>query len=143
MVDFLKGLGQAVSGRMDDLSADFDENPEKYAIMLDMLGKNLDPNNPFAGIGQAMGTSSLADKAMKEEKKDRLQWAKMISDIVSGKTPTTTPGQPGVSGVTIKPSKEGDANEINFSVTEPTEKGKLKAAQEQKFSLGDLMHVPF
>ncbi|MCK4330872.1 hypothetical protein KAX02_13660 [candidate division WOR-3 bacterium] len=40
-----------------------EERPEKFAIALDMLGRGFDPKNPFAGIGTALGKSSLAAKA--------------------------------------------------------------------------------
>ena len=42
-------------------------NPEQFAIMADAIGQNLDPNNPFAGIGSAFGKSSLANTARKKQ----------------------------------------------------------------------------
>jgi len=50
--DALGGAGKAIEAQ-----------PEKYSIALDMLGRGFDPKNPFAGIGTAMGKSSLASKA--------------------------------------------------------------------------------
>ena len=53
-----KALG-ALSGAGREMTA----RPEKTAIALDMLGRGFDPKNPFAGIGTALGKSSLAGKA--------------------------------------------------------------------------------
>ena len=132
-------FGDLVSG----MKGFIENKPEQFAIMADTLGQGFDPNNPFAGIGTMMGQSSLASKQMQQERQERQDWQKFIGSILSGQTPTTAPGEPGVSGATIKPSKDGGSNEVTISITEPTEQGKIDAVKNQKVKVGDLMQLPF
>ena len=58
-----EGFWSNITGALGGAGEAFKESPEKYSIMFDMLGKGFDPKNPFAGIGTAMGKSSLASQA--------------------------------------------------------------------------------
>jgi len=119
------------------------QKPEQFSIMADMVGSRLAPNNAFAGVGGMMGKSSLANKALADEKKEKQDFRTMLADLMSGKVPMTPAGTPGVTSATIKPNKEGGSNELNFSVTEPTDEGKQKQLAGQTLSMGDLMSSPF
>jgi hypothetical protein len=70
-------------------------NPEGFAIIADMLGKNLDPNNAFAGIGTAFGQSSLANKAAQKQNEERTAMFKGLMTALSGGQQAAPPqGQP-------------------------------------------------
>lgn len=73
------GIGNALSG----FNTYLEQKPEQFAIMADALGRGFDPNNAFAGIGTAMGKSSLANKARNEQQT-------MLARLLSGQ-PTGTP----------------------------------------------------
>ncbi len=128
---FMGGVGNAMS-----------KNPEMFAIMLDMLGQGFDKDNPFAGFGTTMGKSSLANKALAEEKTEQQDWRKLIAGMVSGEVPVTAPGEAGLSKATINPNKDCKSSEINLSLTEPTDKTKAEA-KPSSLNLGDLMRSPF
>ena len=85
----LSGLGDFIS-----------EKPEQFAIMADTMGKNADPNNIFANVGTMMGKSSLANKALEDEKTQQSNLVKAIMGI-------TTKGTPGKNSVTIKGGQPG------------------------------------
>lgn len=123
------------TGLMDQIFS----NPEFLAIALDKMGTAMDPNNPMAGVGGFLGQSSLANKAMQEQKQERKEWRDLIAGMISGKMPLTPAGEPGVSGATIKPGKEPGTSELSFSVTEPTDTKK----KEKSMDLGSIMSSPF
>ena len=138
---FLGGLGDFISNK-----------PEQFAIMADLLGQGFDPNNAFAGIGTAMGKSSLANKALGEEKKERQDWLSMVADIVSGKQPLSATGIEGPSALSMKPGKEG-GTETTLSISNPISEGTpaVHAASSgqpalvpvKKQDLGGLISSPF
>lgn len=72
-------IGSMLSGAGNFIN----QKPEQFAIMADALGQGFDPNNAFAGIGTAMGKSSLANKARNEQQT-------MLARLLSGQ-PTGTP----------------------------------------------------
>ena len=75
--------------------------PEKFAIMLDMLGQGFDPKNPFAGIGTAMGKSSLASKAeVSEQARSEDMFQKLLKSM-------TAKDQPGPTSMTAALSPDG------------------------------------
>jgi len=136
---FLAGLGDIIS-----------QNPEKFAIMADMFGKGLAPDNPMAGIGTAMGQSSLANKALAEDKDRQSEIIKAIMGI-------TAPGKPGATSVTVKAGKEGkgkimtttsdvlDDEDLGGPVTEATP-GAVQTQQApagQMINIKDLISSPF
>ena len=142
MVGILSGLGDFIK-----------ERPDQFAIAADTIGKNLDPSNIFAGIGTAFGQSSIASKALAEEKAEKLNMRKLIADLISGKQQLTPAGIPGVTGANIKPGKEDGTSELSLSITEP---GDVTAGVEgdinpvaalpdprPKQNLGDLISSPF
>jgi hypothetical protein len=47
------------------------QNPEKFSVIADSIGRGLAPNNPMAGIGTFMAQSSLANKATKAQQVER------------------------------------------------------------------------
>ncbi len=136
--------GDSGGGILDLLGGFINKNPEQFAVMADMIGKNFDPDNAFANVGTSMGQSSLANKALQEEKTDKQDWRKLIGDMISGKEPVTPAGTPGLSGATIKPSNEDGMNEVNLSLTEPIdEEQKPKTGKTNNINLGELMRSPF
>lgn len=132
-------LGDAVSG----FSNFVEQKPEQFAIMADMLGRGFDPKNAFAGIGTMMGKSSLANKALAEDKKERMNFKELLARIISGEEPLTTADQPGLTSATIKPGKEGGTSLANLSVTVPSDKYPIKKPEENKVNLGGLISDPF
>lgn len=59
--------------------------PELWGIVLDMVGRNLAPNNAFAGVGTALGQSSIASKKAAELKQEDQDFWKQIIGSLSGK----------------------------------------------------------
>ena len=116
------------------------ENPEALAIGLDMMGQSIGgPTTPFGGVGTFMGQSSLAGKALKEQRQEQIDFRKLVTDILSGNVPITATGESGISGATIKPGKEGGSPELSFQVTEPTD---VKKRETEYKSLSDYMSNP-
>ena len=107
-------------GILGSLGQFIKDKPEQTAMGLDAIGRNLDPNNAFAGIGGAWGQSSLANKARQEEVQQQQDWKKLVASILSGETKTTPAGVPGITGFSSKPGKDGGMNELTFKVDEPT-----------------------
>ena len=93
-------------------------------ILMDKMGQSLDPNAPFAGVGEFAGQSKLANVARQEAKPEQRDWRNLIAQMISGKAPVTAAGIPGISGASVKPGKEPGTSELSFSVTEPTDKKK-------------------
>ena len=85
-----EGLGNMMSGAGGYIQ----QNPEQFAIMADMLGQNLAPDNAFAGIGGMMGRSSLANKAKQEQQQ-------MLSALLSGNKLAAQPTQSPQSGLNM------------------------------------------
>jgi hypothetical protein len=83
-------LGQGISNR-----------PELFAIGADMIGRNLDPQNAFAGVGTHLAQGSLAskEKAKIESTQDKLM--KLIEGL-------TGADQAGGSSVGFKKGKSGN-----------------------------------
>lgn len=148
-MDF-SNLGQMLSGAGSKFTDFIANNPEQFAIMADAVGQNMAPGNAFAGVGSAMGKSSLANKAMQHQQQQQQDWRQLISGMLSGQVPTTAAGTPGLTSATIKPSKEGGSNELSLSITEPTDMGNAgqqsfqsPAITPKNYSMGDLMSYPF
>jgi len=151
MVDF----ASLFSGAGDYINS----NPEQFAIMADMIGKNMAPENAFAGVGTAFGQSSLMNKAIGEQRGVN---EALIKAIMGGQTmqqqplsmepakppqaslqiPDLTPaGIDGLSSIKMSPGKPGPdgsigSNEISISLTKPK-------AGSQTQSMGDLFSSPF
>ena len=125
-------------GKMKDIS------PEAMLILASQMGAGIGgPGSVGEAIGgpaAAFGQSSLANKAMKEQKKERQDWRSLVASMISGETPVNAAGTPGISGLTLKPGKDGGTNELSFSVTEPTDAKKKK---DLSMDLGDIMSSPF
>ncbi len=65
--------------------------PELFGIIMDRIGSNMDPNNPFAGVGQAMGMSSLASKKAADlQEQDKSFWDKLIASLSGAEKPGPT-----------------------------------------------------
>ncbi len=95
----------------------FNNNPEKFAIAADMLGQNLWAGNPFAGIGQHLGQSSLANKGVQAQNQERQQMLDALhgslvnpnvyngqqqpSPMLPGHGPITGKDQAGPTSVTL------------------------------------------
>ena len=113
-----EGIGNALAGAGDWMS----KNPEQFAIIADTIGKNLDPNNAFAGVGTMMGQSSLAAQAMKKQKEERALLLKTLlggTGLLQGaETPAADPQAPGASDLGAGNTPVGVPN-----VTAPELKG--------------------
>lgn len=106
LVGQLGGQDKEQSGLMKNLL----NNTELLSIVLDMIGSQVDPNNPFAGVGSALAKSSLATKAEKErEGKAEGQFEQLIKAI-------TGKDQPGPSDVTISADPSG-AGGLAYKIT--------------------------
>ena len=79
-----EGLGEMLANGGAKIGNFVTQKPEQFAIFADMLGKNLDPNNAFAGIGTAWGQSSLADKAAEQQQSERKQMTALLANALSG-----------------------------------------------------------
>lgn len=61
------GLNMLGSGNeQSEMLSNLLKSPELLSIILDMVGSNLAPDNPFAGVGSSLAKSSLAAKAEEE-----------------------------------------------------------------------------
>ncbi|MBU2249235.1 MAG: hypothetical protein KKD77_20980 [Gammaproteobacteria bacterium] len=121
---------------------DFLSSPQ-FQVLAGQTGAALGGPGSF---GEAVGTpaaaygqSRIANKAFQEQKQERQDYRKLVADIMSGNVPMTAAGTPGISGVNIKPGKEGGTSEMSFSVTEPTDKKK----REVTLDLQDIVSSPF
>jgi hypothetical protein len=75
--------------------------PEQFAIVSDMVGSKLAPNNPFSGVGSYLAKSSLASKAA-EKGKNKLD---LIQQLISG---LTEGNKPGGNNITLKRDANGN-----------------------------------
>lgn len=82
-------------------------HPDRTSIALDTLGSNIAPDNPFAGIGTAMGKSSLAAKAETEGQKDSQN---MFQQLLKAMTPGDKPGP---TSLTTSLGKDGTSIDYN------------------------------
>ena len=109
------------SGAMDALGgagATFNKRPEMYAIILDMLGKGFDPKNPFAGIGTAMGKSSLAAKAQTAEQKQTMGMFDQMLKALTAKD------KPGPTSMLTSLSPDGKGIDYKIAGTEGSEESR-------------------
>jgi len=131
-MELLKGLGDFIS-----------KKPEQFSIITDMLGQGFDPDNPFAGIGSALAKSSLATKALAEEKAERNEWRGLLAKLISGEVPMSEAGKVGVTSANLKPNKEGKMPELSLSITPEGTKQPQQAQPPQQLNIGDLVKSPF
>lgn len=75
--------------------------PEMWGIVLDMVGRNLAPNNAFAGVGTMLGQGSLAQKKATQLKQDDQSFWNQIISALSGK------GQPGPTSLNVTAGQNG------------------------------------
>jgi len=64
------------------LAAGIQSNPEQFAVVADTIGSALDPENPFAGAGRALGQSGIAAKAAKEQRGQLDELIKTLTGIL-------------------------------------------------------------
>ena len=99
------------------LGDNFKQNPEKFAIALDMIGKGFAPDNPFAGVATSLGKSSLANKAAQEQKQNQQNWMKLVSELIAGRGNLTPAGEEGISSINITPGKDGLSDELTLKAS--------------------------
>jgi hypothetical protein len=111
-------------------------NPERFAIMADMIGKGFAPNNPFAGVGTAFGQSSLTNKAAQTQRADQQQMLAALQQ--SQQAPVNIPQSRGVvpAGLpdieTLTPDGEQGGTKVSYDHTGAyTIKGNAKPVAEQ------------
>jgi len=77
------------------------QSPEMMSIALDMIGKNLAPSNPFAGVGTAMAQSKLASqKAQELRQQDKGFWEQLVKSL-------SAPESPGNTSMNVTYGKDG------------------------------------
>jgi len=129
------------------------QKPEQFAIIADMLGKGFAPDNPFAGIGTAVGQSSLAAQAKQQQQAQ-------LAQLLGGGQPQAPVGQaqpqnllggldlgtltdatqPGPTSLTIKAQPDGSqVSTTTGTVTAPAAVGAPVAGQPQGVNLTDLL----
>jgi len=97
------------------------EKPEQFAAIADMIGKNLDPNNPFAGVGSTIAQSSLANKAANKQEDERKKLMTSLFSLLGGQQPAQAPaGVPG-SGNPEQPAQQTPFGGLNLTL--PNEAG--------------------
>ncbi len=122
-----------LKGGLSDAGDYIDKNRDQVAIMLDMLGSNLqtrEQGNAFAGIGQALGQSSIAGKAEDQRKKESSGFLKQLMSMISGpktKGVTSIAGDDN-GGLTLKMT----SSTINDETTTPSDNRILGAPAAQK-----------
>lgn len=84
-----EGFWSKAMGALGGVGEKISERPEMTAVALDMLGKGFDPENPFAGIGTALGKSGLAAKA---ETAGQQRSQDMFQQLLRALTPGDKPG---------------------------------------------------
>ena len=103
-----EGLG-AMMGNWGSQAGDWiKNNPEQFAMGLDMAGQAFDPNNVAAGVGTKLSQASLMNKAQKESetkanaKTEQQQqwWQQLLGGAMGGKFSAV--GAPGASNMTMK-----------------------------------------
>lgn len=104
------GMGQAAGGvaaagagevgLLDQLT----QNPELLAIVLDMIGSKVDPENPFAGVGTTLGKSRLLAKEDAENRAKAEKFQTMIGNLVQS---ITGGKQDGISNLSISRDDDG------------------------------------
>ena len=114
-------------------------SPELMGIALDMVGKNLAPQNPFAGVGTAIGQSSLAGKKAAElRQEDRSFWDQLIGAL-------SKKDQPGPTSLNFTQGENG--LEFNLKGLGDSELGSLQTPigqpemQAQPASTGGMTQV--
>lgn len=119
------------------------ENPEKFAILADMMGSAIAPENAFAGVATKYGQSSLANKARKEQQQQQMDWQKLVGSLISGvdMRGMTPQGTPGRSEIKIQPGAEdSEVDKITTTFDIPS-LGKKKSGEYM--NMGEMMQGPF
>ena len=127
---------KALGGASNAINSD----PAKWSIMLDMLGRGIAPDNPFGGIGTALGQSSKANQARQEGRQD---WNSFITQLMQGTNMggMTQPVEAGRNDIKITPGPEdSDMDKITTSFNIP----KLGAKKKDQFmNMSDVVSSPF
>jgi hypothetical protein len=84
--------------------------PEMFAIILDSIGKGMDPKNPMAGIGTMLGQTSMASQERnKQGAKDDAWKQALLTALSKGYTP---PDSPGINSTKTSTNKDGVLNTV-------------------------------
>lgn len=129
-----EGLGSTLASWGQGAGNYIKDKPEQFAIIADMIGSRLDPNNAFAGSGTMMGQSSLANKAAAAQQGERQQMMQMLLPLLGGQAPVE--GQnPAMSPGGAQPVSEEKPQELpkvgGFdinSLTAPDQSGPTKVS---------------
>ena len=148
-------------GKMKNIS------PESWGILLGQMGAGIGgPGSVGEAIGgptAAFGQSSLANRAMQEQRQDRLNWQKMLagafglgtsdSGLDVPKTPSLKSdlGSMSMSDTTkaltpvdqTGPSKTTTKLDASGNTVRTTEEIIAKPKKQQSIDLGDIMSSPF
>jgi hypothetical protein len=115
-----EGLGATLASWGQGAGNWMQQNPEQFAIMADMIGKNLAPNNAFAGVGGMMGQSSLANHAAAAQQKERQEMLKMLMPLLGGESGGATQQEAlDPNGQTMAPASMFDTGQGNTPVGVP------------------------
>lgn len=111
------------------------QNPEQFAMALDMAGQAFDKNNVAAGVGSGMARASLMNKAQQEAEsknanakaQDRQWWHDFLTGALEGNM--TPAGEQGPTSVNTKLAHDGtgtvtiqgNTSKLSGDVQRPTE----------------------
>ena len=95
-------------------------NPQFLSIALDKIGQSIGgPTTPLGGVGTFLGQSSLANKALQEQKLKRRDMRDLIAQIMGqasgsgSKLPDMTPREElGTTKIEINPGAEAGTHEV-------------------------------
>lgn len=127
---------KALGGASDAINKD----PAKWAIIMDMIGSKVAPDNLTSGVGMALGQSSKANQARQEGRQD---WNSFITQLMKGTNMggMTQPTEAGRNDIKITPGPEdSDMDKITTSFNIP----KLGASKKDQFmNMSDVISSPF
>ncbi len=96
---------------------------EQFAIVADMIGSRLAPDNPFAGVGTFLGQSSLAEKKADDLRKRQEEYQQQVLDIQRNQGSgnqfsnliggLTAKGQPGATSASFTQGENGLEFKLN------------------------------
>ncbi len=95
-------------------------NPEQFAMGLDMAGQAFDPNNVAAGVGTNLAQASLIGKKQEANKAEQRDMFNQLIAALGGVTPA---GMPGLNSATHKVGPDGGTLTMDYAGGKPEEGG--------------------
>lgn len=142
------------SKMFSNLGNSINNDPSKFMVFADTIGKSLAPNGPFAGAGTSIGQSMIANKAYAQNRDDMKAFIAALSGQKAPVSPEAAPGTPATTtsaldklpltpaemdGPTNYSVKTGKNGEKIYTVT-GTQGGKKEG---QSVNMSDMFSSPF